>query len=79
MTDLPMKVRYGTLQTAAYLTQQLDDGTHVGTDKHTDLPVHLRWTGDKWVEVCRRTFAVDDLYNETWREVGPRPTCSCNT
>lgn len=64
----------------AYLEDEpLADGSHVGTDKYTELPVHLRWNdaAGTWVQVCVRIFTLLDVYNERWEEQQPRPPCSC--
>ena len=64
----------------AYLSEvPLEDGSYVGVNKHTELPVHLTWNDDyeAWVEVCRREFIFADYLCETYEEVLPRPDCSC--
>lgn len=63
----------------AYLDEPaLPDGSYVGTNKHTDLPVHLRYDepANTWREVCTRHFNCDP-YTGTITEVGERPPCSC--
>ena len=55
------KVQYWTdgVRRTAYLDSDLDDlgedpsarRTYVGTEKHTDAPVTLRWTGERFEEV----------------------------
>lgn len=79
-----MKVTYEhgdkRYRTTAYLNDEaLPDGSYVGTNKHTDLPVHLRWSDERdvWIEVCHREFSLVDIYNERYEEVGERPECSC--
>jgi hypothetical protein len=50
-----MKVRYrmaSGYETTAYLDDEANvDGSYSGTNKHTDEPVTVRWTGDEWIEV----------------------------
>lgn len=78
-----MKVTYLTsddTMSVAYLDESpLSDGSFVGENKHTDLPVHLRWE-DKpkmWVEVCQRNFTYEPPLYDTFVEVGERPDCIC--
>ena len=75
-----LKVHYlidGGYSSTAYLDDRpLRDGSHVGTNKHSDLPVHLRWNGDDWVQVCQRTFTLVNVYNEEYAE-HDRPSCIC--
>lgn len=69
----------------AYLNDKpLEDGSYVGTNKHTDLPVHLAWhdtkTGSGWYLVCVRTWDYKDVLNETWEEridERSKPDCIC--
>ena len=36
----------------AYVTREREDQDILrGTDKHTDAPVVVRWTGEKWVQL----------------------------
>lgn len=80
-----MKVTYMTSDSGhtstAYLDDKpLSDKTYVGQNKHTSLPVHLRWDvrGECWREVCVREFKWCGRYgDDTWNEVGERPACSC--
>jgi hypothetical protein len=52
------KVDYWTTATAdatplrrtAYLDTTLGEGRYSGTEKHTDTPVIVRWTGERYVE-----------------------------
>lgn len=50
-----MKVRYrtsGGAHSTAYTDGRVGHSMdHHGVDKHTDLPVVVRWTGREWVEV----------------------------
>ena len=74
-----VKVRYRN--STAYLEDEpLSDGSYVGGDKHTDLPVHLNWDDSRgiWVEVCVRRFTLVDIYNEQYEEALPRPECICS-
>lgn len=77
-----MKVSYtfDHHESTAYLEDtRLPDGSFVGINKHTDMPVHLIWSDaeNTWVPVCNRTFEfVPPLY-ETFLETEPRPDCTC--
>lgn len=57
-----MKVKYRVpagYETTAYLDDDpLPDGSYVGTNKHTDHPLHLRWDDiiSAWVPVCHREW-----------------------
>jgi hypothetical protein len=49
------KVEYWTttvlpVRRTAYLDTWLGDDRYSGTEKHTDLPVIVRWTGERYVE-----------------------------
>ena len=78
-----MKVTYlssGDVLSVAYLDDEpLRDGSFMGADKHTDMPVHLRWDemSRSWVEVCQRSFQLVPPLYETFVEVGERPDCMC--
>lgn len=71
--------------TTAYLVDPLlSDGSYVGTNKHTGLPVHLRWTNTKkgsgWVEVCTRKWDWKDVLNDLYEEdieQRSNPDCIC--
>lgn len=43
--------RSGRETRTAYLDASLGDDRYSGTDKHTDTPVTVRWTGSGYVEV----------------------------
>jgi hypothetical protein len=83
MSSIKVRYRWGSEQfeSVAYLDEPaLPDGSYVGINKHTDMPVHLRWDPEAeiWVEVCRREFAYDTpLHLGTFHEVGERPDCTC--
>lgn len=51
-----MKVRYWDVgrETTAYLDDDpLPDGSYIGVNKYTDLPVRLTWNADaeQWIQV----------------------------
>lgn len=77
-----MKVTYAdsTSTSTAYLDEPaLPDGSYVGVNKHTDIPVHVRWddSTDGWVSVCEREIGEFNWRTETFA-VGPPPEgCSC--
>lgn len=85
MGDFFGKVGYlitgAKVESKAYLKDPpLPDGSRVGTNKHTDMPVHLMWSGEHntWIEVCERTFEYDQpVQLGTFHEVGDRPDCIC--
>ena len=77
-----MKVSYvynngGTSQ--AYLEEEpLSDGSYVGINKHTDIPVHLRPIENGWVTVCEREATPINVYLDEW-DLDPKPEgCTCN-
>jgi hypothetical protein len=73
-------VRGARVESVAYLDNSpLSDGSYVGINKHTDMPVHLRWSDEQqtWIEVCCRTFEYEGPLLETFTEVGNRPDCIC--
>lgn len=50
-----MKVRYRQpdgWESTAYLDDEpVEENVHVGTNKHTDEPVKVRWNGVEWVQI----------------------------
>lgn len=77
-----MKVSYVMLsghRSQAYLEEEpLSDGSYVGINKHSDLPVHLRPVTDGWVTVCERDATPINVYTDEW-EIDPKPEgCTCN-
>lgn len=77
-----MKVGYliaGGHTSTAYLEDvPLEDGSYVGVNKHSDMPVHLRWDDEQevWVEVCHREWRAINVYTDEWEEIDPQP-CVC--
>lgn len=75
-----MKVTYeieGGWESTAYLNRKLSDGSWVGTNKHTDQPVHVKVIDGRWQLVCLRHFELDPPLYETFHESFPRPECIC--
>lgn len=86
-----MKVSYaykddvGRFSTAYLDDEPLSDGSYVGTNKHTDLPIHVVWTDDPkikvgWIQVCIRKWDMKDVYREIWEEdidARDSPNCLC--
>ena len=79
-----MKVNYRVgdenSRSTAYLDDEpVEDGSYVGLNKHTNLPVHLRWDreAELWREVCEREWEFEGQATDRWREVGERPACTC--
>lgn len=64
--------------TTAYLDEEkLTDGSYVGRNKHTEVPVHLRPIVGGWVTVCEREVGGFDRLTEQF-DVGPAPEgCTC--
>lgn len=76
--------RYTEHTTKAYLDETpLPDGSYVGTNKHTEIFVHVRWdptAGEDgaWLEVCERVYGPYDMYSDSFPEiVDQRPACTC--
>lgn len=70
----------------AYLDDvPLSDGSYVGTNKHTDMPVHVTWVDSPkikvgWIEVCHRHFDyVGPLLESFEEDIEARsdPNCLC--
>lgn len=78
-----MKVTYLAVdgnQSKAYLNQlPLPDGSYTGVNKHTDEPIHVKWSNgpDEWVAVCAREALPFNPYTEDSKYGPPDPNCIC--
>lgn len=71
----------GSHNTTAYLDDDrpLSDGSLVGTNKHSDGPVHLKWDDDllEWVHVCYRACLGFNPITELFSYAEAPMGCSC--
>jgi hypothetical protein len=79
-----MKVAYiandGHQRTAYLDTPALADGSYVGTNKHTDEFVHVKWSNKEkaWLTVCERVYGPYNPYTDESPEIiEQRPPCTC--